>query len=109
MPSLRYENLPVYTDPSFCEILVFFVKIIPYLVHFFAMSTVQAEKMKKAPPSQEYCRLLCMELIFLWHALPTCTVEELQPYLTGTPILLHLTVKSVSHNLQVNLYLATHR
>ncbi|XP_022308818.2 tetratricopeptide repeat protein 39C-like isoform X2 [Crassostrea virginica] len=42
----------------------------------------RAEKMKKAPPSQEYCRLLCMELIFLWHALPTCTVEELQPYLT---------------------------
>lgn len=43
----------------------------------------QAEKMKKAAPSQEYCRLLCLELIFLWHALPTCTAEELQPYLTG--------------------------
>ncbi|XP_052708904.1 tetratricopeptide repeat protein 39C-like [Crassostrea angulata] len=42
----------------------------------------RAEKMKKAAPSQEYCRLLCLELIFLWHALPTCTAEELQPYLT---------------------------
>ncbi|XP_060601500.1 tetratricopeptide repeat protein 39C-like [Ruditapes philippinarum] len=41
----------------------------------------RAEKMKKSPPTQEYCRLLTLELIFLWHALPTLTVEELRPYL----------------------------
>jgi hypothetical protein len=43
----------------------------------------RAEKMKKSPPTQEYCRLLTLELIFLWHALPTLTVEELRPYLDG--------------------------
>ncbi|KAK3586251.1 hypothetical protein CHS0354_000134 [Potamilus streckersoni] len=37
--------------------------------------------MKKKPPTQEYCRLLTLELIFLWHAFPTCTLEELRPYL----------------------------
>ncbi|KAK3594512.1 hypothetical protein CHS0354_030858 [Potamilus streckersoni] len=41
----------------------------------------QTEKMKKKPPTQEYCRLLTLELIFLWHAFPTCTLEELRPYL----------------------------
>ncbi|KAL4218181.1 Tetratricopeptide repeat protein 39C [Mactra antiquata] len=41
----------------------------------------RAEKMKKSPPSQEYCRLLALELVFLWHALPTLTKEELRPYL----------------------------
>ena len=44
----------------------------------------RAEKMKKNPPTQEYCRLLTLELIFLWHALPTLTTEELRPYLDGT-------------------------
>ncbi|XP_069106835.1 tetratricopeptide repeat protein 39C-like [Argopecten irradians] len=42
----------------------------------------RAEKIKKMTLSQEYCRLLTLELVFLWHALPTCTPEELQPYLT---------------------------
>lgn len=41
----------------------------------------RAEKMKKNPPTQEYCRLLSLELVFLWHALPTCTEEELKPFL----------------------------
>ncbi|XP_053383127.1 tetratricopeptide repeat protein 39C-like isoform X2 [Mercenaria mercenaria] len=41
----------------------------------------RAEKMKKNPPTQEFCRLLTLELIFLWHALPTLTAEELRPYL----------------------------
>lgn len=41
----------------------------------------RAEKMKKNPPTQEYCRLLTLELIFLWHALPTLTADELRPYL----------------------------
>lgn len=41
----------------------------------------RAEKMKKNPPTQEYCRLLSLELVFLWHALPTCTEAELRPYL----------------------------
>ncbi|KAK3087826.1 hypothetical protein FSP39_011165 [Pinctada imbricata] len=41
----------------------------------------RAEKMNKGAPSQEYCRLLSLELIFLWHALPTCKEEELKPYL----------------------------
>lgn len=54
-----------------------------YRYMFLPILVQQAEKMKKAAPSQEYCRLLCLELIFLWHALPTCTAEELQPYLTG--------------------------
>lgn len=54
-----------------------------YQYMFLPILVQQAEKMKKAAPSQEYCRLLCLELIFLWHALPTCTAEELQPYLTG--------------------------
>jgi hypothetical protein len=39
--------------------------------------------MKKNPPTQEYCRLLSLELVFLWHALPTCTEEELKPFLDG--------------------------
>lgn len=41
----------------------------------------RSEKMKKNPPTQEFCRLLTLELIFLWHALPTLTKEELRPYL----------------------------
>ncbi|OPL21419.1 hypothetical protein AM593_08312, partial [Mytilus galloprovincialis] len=41
----------------------------------------RAEKMKKNPPTQEICRLLSLELIFLWHALPTCTEDELKPFL----------------------------
>ncbi|XP_052096836.1 tetratricopeptide repeat protein 39C-like [Mytilus californianus] len=41
----------------------------------------RAEKMKKNPPTQEICRLLSLELIFLWHALPTCTEAELKPFL----------------------------
>lgn len=42
----------------------------------------RSEKLTKMPLTQEYCRLLALELVFLWHAMPTCTVEELQPYLT---------------------------
>ncbi|XP_041360682.1 tetratricopeptide repeat protein 39C-like [Gigantopelta aegis] len=41
----------------------------------------RAEKFKKVTPTQEHCRLLALELLFLWHALPTCTAEELQPML----------------------------
>ncbi|KAK6186798.1 hypothetical protein SNE40_006069 [Patella caerulea] len=41
----------------------------------------RGEKLKKMPPTQEYCRLLALELIFLWHAIPTCTEEELKPML----------------------------
>ncbi|XP_046377021.1 tetratricopeptide repeat protein 39C-like isoform X1 [Haliotis rufescens] len=41
----------------------------------------RAEKFKKVPPTQEQCRLLTLELVFLWHALPTCTHEELKPML----------------------------
>jgi len=43
----------------------------------------RSEKMKKNPPSQEYCRLLTLELVFLWHALPTLTSDELKPFLNG--------------------------
>ncbi|XP_052250371.1 tetratricopeptide repeat protein 39C-like [Dreissena polymorpha] len=46
-----------------------------------AYVSARAEKMKRAQPSQEFCRLLTLELIFLWHALPTLTAEELRPYL----------------------------
>ena len=49
--------------------------------------------MKKNPPTQEYCRLLSLELVFLGHALPTCTEEELKPFLDGNykniPIVRH--------------------
>ncbi|CAL1537584.1 unnamed protein product [Lymnaea stagnalis] len=41
----------------------------------------RAEKFKKQKPTQEHCRLLTLEMIFLWHALPTCTPEELKPLL----------------------------
>lgn len=41
----------------------------------------RAERMKKFPPTQEYCRLLTLELMFLWHTLPTMTAVELKPYL----------------------------
>jgi tetratricopeptide (TPR) repeat protein len=41
----------------------------------------RAEKFKKQKPTQEHCRLLTLEMIFLWHALPTCTHEELKPLL----------------------------
>ncbi|WAR17330.1 TT39C-like protein, partial [Mya arenaria] len=40
----------------------------------------KAEKIVKILPSQEYCRLLTLELVFLWHALPTLTPEELKPF-----------------------------
>ena len=43
----------------------------------------RAERMKKFPPTQEYCRLLTLELMFLWHTLPTMTAVELKPYLDG--------------------------
>ncbi|XP_012937049.1 tetratricopeptide repeat protein 39C [Aplysia californica] len=41
----------------------------------------RAEKFKRQRPTQEHCRLLTLEMIFLWHALPTCTPEELKPLL----------------------------
>lgn len=41
----------------------------------------RAEKFKKVKPTQEHCRLLTLEMIFLWHAIPTCTEEELRPFL----------------------------
>ena len=43
----------------------------------------RAERMKKFPPTQEYCRLLTLELMFLWHTLPTMTAQELKPFLDG--------------------------
>ncbi|GFR78929.1 tetratricopeptide repeat protein 39C [Elysia marginata] len=42
----------------------------------------RAEKFKKLKPTQEHCRLLTLEMIFLWHAMPTCTAEELKPFLS---------------------------
>jgi hypothetical protein len=44
---------------------------------------LQAEKFKKEKPTQEHCRLLTLELVFLWHALPTCSPEDLKPLLNG--------------------------
>lgn len=41
----------------------------------------RAEKFRKEEPSQEYCRLLTLELIFLWHTLPTCSRDDLKPLL----------------------------
>ncbi|ESO96617.1 hypothetical protein LOTGIDRAFT_239280 [Lottia gigantea] len=41
----------------------------------------RGEKLKKQAPSQEFCRLLALELMFLWHAIPTCTEAELKPML----------------------------
>ncbi|KAK0066384.1 tetratricopeptide repeat protein 39C [Biomphalaria pfeifferi] len=41
----------------------------------------RAEKFKKQKPTVEHCRLLTLEMIFLWHALPTCTPEEISPLL----------------------------
>ncbi|XP_059139948.1 tetratricopeptide repeat protein 39C-like [Physella acuta] len=41
----------------------------------------RAERFKKLKPTKEHCRLLTLEMIFLWHALPTCTHEELRPLL----------------------------
>ncbi|KAL5013915.1 hypothetical protein ScPMuIL_008185 [Solemya velum] len=41
----------------------------------------RAEKMTKKPVTQEHCCLLTLELVFLWHTLPTCTPQELKPYL----------------------------
>ncbi|KAL8581309.1 hypothetical protein ACOMHN_034388 [Nucella lapillus] len=38
----------------------------------------RAEKLKKEAPTQEYCRLLTLELIFLWHTLPTCSPDDLR-------------------------------
>lgn len=42
----------------------------------------RAEKLKTCPPvTQEFCKLLTLELVFLWHALPTCTEAELRKML----------------------------
>ncbi|KAH9488246.1 Tetratricopeptide repeat protein 39C [Bulinus truncatus] len=41
----------------------------------------RAEKFKIQKPTQEHCRLLTLEMIFLWHALPTCTSDEIKPLL----------------------------
>ena len=48
-----------------------------------AYVTRRAEKMKKVTPTQEYCRLLVLELMFLWHTIPTMTAQELKPFLDG--------------------------
>ncbi|BFZ21000.1 hypothetical protein BsWGS_24039 [Bradybaena similaris] len=41
----------------------------------------RAEKFRKQKPTQEHCRLLTLEMLFLWHALPTCTPDDLKPLL----------------------------
>jgi len=60
-----------------------------------AYAVRRSEKMKKSPPTQEYCRLLTLELVFLWHALPTLTHEELKPYLDskGNEIVYYLAME----------------
>lgn len=42
----------------------------------------RADKFKKEKPTQEHCRLLTLELIFLWHTLPTCNTEDIKRLLT---------------------------
>eukprot|EP00106_Octopus_bimaculoides_P014505 XP_014781947.1 PREDICTED: tetratricopeptide repeat protein 39C-like isoform X2 [Octopus bimaculoides] len=42
----------------------------------------RAEKMKSNQVTQEFCKLFTLELVFLWHALPTCTDDELRRMLT---------------------------
>ncbi|GAB1609947.1 tetratricopeptide repeat protein 39C-like [Argonauta hians] len=42
----------------------------------------RAERMKICPVSQELCKLYTLELVFLWHAMPTCTNDELRRMLT---------------------------
>ncbi|KAK7091387.1 tetratricopeptide repeat protein 39C-like isoform X2 [Littorina saxatilis] len=46
-----------------------------------AFAARRAEKFKKEEPTQEHCRLLALELIFLWHALPMCNADDLKPFL----------------------------
>ncbi|XP_076457025.1 LOW QUALITY PROTEIN: tetratricopeptide repeat protein 39C-like [Babylonia areolata] len=41
-------------------------------------SVRRAEKFKKEAPTQELCRLLTLELVFLWHTLPTCNHDDLR-------------------------------
>lgn len=44
-------------------------------------SARRAERYIKVEPTKEHCRLLTLELIFLWHALPTCSKDDLKPLL----------------------------
>lgn len=53
-----------------------------FILHTTA-SYHQAERYIKVEPTKEHCRLLTLELIFLWHALPTCSKDDLKPLLEG--------------------------
>ena len=53
---------------------------------------LQAEKFKKEAPTQEHCRLLTLELVFLWHTLPTCGSDDLKPFLNGSSLALSVSL-----------------
>ncbi len=59
-----------------------------------ALDSLQAERFKKFPLTQEYCALLSLEVLYLWNSLPTCSQEARAKMLQGKTIMWNYVGKS---------------
>lgn len=48
------------------------------LLSFFFLSNLQADRFRKQMPTKELCVLASIEVLYLWKALPNCSLSNLQ-------------------------------
>lgn len=68
------------------------------LPSFFFLPNLQAERFRKQMPTKELCVLASIEVLYLWKALPNCSLSNLQHMSQGIICVLDIFILNEVYN-----------